>query len=202
MGRVKMTPYHHPTCVTSVWVRSLPKVSITVVLTTKRVTKKAKEWRRKMAILWQFLSHMGSLMAPRLLQLEYPLAPMIWSAFEHFRMSGSTHTGQLLCSFTEAIRVASPFGTNCSCCLCWLNLELVLVALCYFVVGKIGTDTGGALWWLTFECMLLVPNKSSSVFSECTLQLLKLVELLWKRQYWWGYFIANNSVLWSEMNIR
>ena len=77
----------------------------------------------------------------------------------------SIPTGQLLCSFTEAIRVASPFGTNCSCCLCWLNLELVLVALCYFVVGKIGTDTGGALWWLTFECMLLVPNKSSSVSS-------------------------------------
>ena len=43
MGWAKMTPYHHPTCVTSVWVRSVPKVSITVVLTTKRVTKKPKK---------------------------------------------------------------------------------------------------------------------------------------------------------------
>ena len=34
---------------------------------------------------------------------------MIWSELYHFRMSGSTPTGQLLCSFTEAIRVASPF---------------------------------------------------------------------------------------------
>ena len=39
MGMAKMAPYHHPTCVTSVWACSLPKVSITVVLTTKRVTK-------------------------------------------------------------------------------------------------------------------------------------------------------------------
>ena len=35
---------------------------------------------------------------------------MIWSELYHFRMSGSTPTTQLLCSFTEAIRVASPFG--------------------------------------------------------------------------------------------
>ena len=106
--RAKMAPHHNPICVTSVWVRWIPKVSITVVLTTKRVTEKAKKWG-KMAILWQFLSHRGSLMAPRHLQLEYPLAPMIWSALEHFRVSGSTPTWQLLCSFTEAIRVASPF---------------------------------------------------------------------------------------------
>ena len=86
-----MAPYHHPTCVTSVWVRWMPKVSITVVLTTKRVTEKAKKLG-KIAILWQFLSHRGSLMAPRHLQLEYPLAPMIWSALEHFRVSGSTPT--------------------------------------------------------------------------------------------------------------
>ena len=38
-----MAPYHHPTCVTSVWVHWMPKVSITVVLTTKRVTEKAKK---------------------------------------------------------------------------------------------------------------------------------------------------------------
>ena len=108
--RAKMAPHHNPICVTSVWVRWIPKVSITVVLTTKRVTEKAKKLR-KVAILWQFLSHRGSLMAPRHLQLEYPLAPMIWSAFGHFWMSGSTHCWQLLSSFTEAIRVASPFGS-------------------------------------------------------------------------------------------
>ena len=53
-------------------------------------------------------------MAPRLYQHEYPLAPMIWSELEHFRVSGSTPTGQLLCSFTEAIRVASPFESETS----------------------------------------------------------------------------------------
>ena len=43
LERAKMAPRHHPTCVTSVWVRSVPKVNITVVLTAKRVTKKAKK---------------------------------------------------------------------------------------------------------------------------------------------------------------
>ena len=74
-----------------------------------------------MAILWQFLSHRGSLMAPRHLQLEYPLAAMIWSALEHFRVSGSTPTGQLLCSFTEAIRVASVDLCHFSCVLAKLS---------------------------------------------------------------------------------
>ena len=106
--RSKMAPYHHPTCVTSVWVRLMPKVSKTVVVTTKRVTKVAKNWR-KIPIIWQFLSHMGYLMAPKLIWHEYLVAPMIWCNFEHFRVSGSIPTGQLLCSFTEAIIVASPF---------------------------------------------------------------------------------------------
>ena len=109
--RSKMAPYHHPTCVTSVWVRLMPKVSKTVVVTTKRVTKVAKNWR-KIAIIWQFLSHMGYLMAPKLIWHEYLVAPMIWCDFEHFRVSGSIPTWQLLCSFTEAIRVASPFDQN------------------------------------------------------------------------------------------
>ena len=43
---------------------------------------------------------------------EYLVAPMIRCDFEHFRVSGSIPTGQLLCSFTEAIRVASPFNQN------------------------------------------------------------------------------------------
>ena len=63
-----------------------------------------------MAILWQFLSHRGSLMAPRLLQLEYPLAPMIWSAFEHFLIPGSIICRQLFHSFTDVMKGASPFG--------------------------------------------------------------------------------------------
>ena len=47
-------------------------------------------------------------MASKLFQLNYPLAPAIWSALEHFRMSGSAPTGQLLGSFTGGIRAASP----------------------------------------------------------------------------------------------
>ena len=56
----KMVPYHHPICLTSLGVRPIPKVSITVVATAKRVTKKAKKWW-KIAILWLFLSHSGDL---------------------------------------------------------------------------------------------------------------------------------------------
>ena len=47
-------------------------------------------------------------MASKLFQLNYPLAAAIWSALEHFRMSGNAPTGQLLGSFTEGIRAASP----------------------------------------------------------------------------------------------
>ena len=66
-----------------------------------------------MAILWLFLGHRDYLMAPRLLQHEYLLAPMIWSDFEHFRMSGSIICRQLLLSLTRCVRSASSF-------ICWL----------------------------------------------------------------------------------
>ena len=48
-------------------------------------------------------------MAPRLLQHEYLLAPMIWSDFEHFRMSGSIICRQLLLSLTMCVISASSF---------------------------------------------------------------------------------------------
>ena len=57
-----MAPYHNPTCVMSVLVRLVPKVSITVVVTAKRMTKKAKKIG-KMAILWLSVRYNGSLMA-------------------------------------------------------------------------------------------------------------------------------------------
>ena len=49
--RAKMAPQPHPTCLTSIGVRPIPKVSTTVVATAKRVTEKAKKLV-KMAILW------------------------------------------------------------------------------------------------------------------------------------------------------
>ena len=104
-----MAPYLHPTCVRSVWVRSALDRCINVVLTTKKVTKEVKKLG-KMAILWLFLGHRDYLMAPRLLQHEYLLAPMIWSDFEHFRMSGSIICRQLLLSLTRCVRSASSFA--------------------------------------------------------------------------------------------
>ena len=62
-----------------------------------------------MAILWLFDSHKGCLMAPRLLQHEYLLAPMVWCGFYHFRISGSIICRQLLHSFTDVMKGASPF---------------------------------------------------------------------------------------------
>ena len=62
-----------------------------------------------MGILWLFLSHKGCLMALRLLKHEYLLAPMIWSDFYHFRISGSIICRQLLHSFTDVMKGASPF---------------------------------------------------------------------------------------------
>ena len=86
----------------------MPKVSTTVVATAKSVAEKAKKWV-KMAILWFYYSHKGCLMAPRLLQHEYLLAPMIWCDFYHFRISGSIICRQLLHSFTDVMKGASPF---------------------------------------------------------------------------------------------
>ena len=56
---------------------------------------------------------------------EYLVAPMIRCDFEHFRVFGSIPTGQLLCSFTEAIRVASPFVTYASGTTWWPNFLLM-----------------------------------------------------------------------------
>ena len=79
-GWSKMVPYHHPICLTSLWVQPIPKVSITVVATAIRVTKKAEK-SRKMAKIRLFLSHRGWYMAPKLFSHQYLLVPMIWCDF-------------------------------------------------------------------------------------------------------------------------
>ena len=88
LERAKMASHHDPICVTSVWVRLIPKVSITVVVTAKRMTKEAKKWG-KMAILWLSERHNNSLMALKLFSHQYLLAPMIWCDFYHFWIPGS-----------------------------------------------------------------------------------------------------------------
>ena len=88
LERAKMASHHDPICVTSVWVRLMPKVSITVVVTAKRMTKEAKKWG-KMAILWLSERHNNSLMALKLFSHQYLLAPMIWCDFYHFWIPGS-----------------------------------------------------------------------------------------------------------------
>ena len=41
---VQMVQHHHSVCVTGLWVRSVLVSRINVVLTTKKVTRKAKKW--------------------------------------------------------------------------------------------------------------------------------------------------------------
>ena len=41
LERAKMASHHLPTCVASAWVQPMPKVTINVVLTAKRVAKMA-----------------------------------------------------------------------------------------------------------------------------------------------------------------
>ena len=64
-----------------------------------------------MAILWPFLAIRATLMAPTLMPHEYLLPPMIWAEFYHFRISGSIVCWQLLHSFTDVMKGASPFIT-------------------------------------------------------------------------------------------
>ena len=89
-------------------------------------------WRSPGAIrlpIWLKYCHN---MAPKLIWHEYLVAPMIWCNFEHFRVSGSISTGQLLCSFTEAIRVASPFDQNSQ--KFWLFFVLRFFILRFFIL--------------------------------------------------------------------
>ena len=108
LERAKMASHHDPICVTSVWVRLMPKVSITVVVTAKKVTKQAKKLG-EMVILWLSVRHNGSVMAPKLFSHEYLLAPMIWPNFYHFQIPGSIICRQLFHSFTDVMKGASPF---------------------------------------------------------------------------------------------
>ena len=104
LERAKIAPHHLDTCVTSLWVQPMPKMTINVVARAKIVTK-----RQKMAILWPFWAIRESLMALTLMPHQYLLPPMIWSEFYHFRISGSIVCRQIFHSFTDVRKVASPF---------------------------------------------------------------------------------------------
>ena len=54
MERAKMDLHHLDTCVTSLWVQPIPKVTINVVATAKIVTK-----RQKNGYIMTILSHKG-----------------------------------------------------------------------------------------------------------------------------------------------
>ena len=54
LERAKMDLHHLDTCVTSLWVQPIPKVTINVVATAKIVTK-----RQKNGFIMTILSHKG-----------------------------------------------------------------------------------------------------------------------------------------------
>ena len=53
-------------------------------------------------------------MAPKLLKHEYLLSPMLWSDFEHFRISGSIIYRELFLSLTRCFRGTSSFQDQIS----------------------------------------------------------------------------------------
>ena len=63
----------------------------------------------KKHIYWQWSTSIISFTKLIFSKFAINVYPLKCIDFEHFRVSGSTYTAQLLCSFTEAIRVASPF---------------------------------------------------------------------------------------------
>ena len=163
----KMVPYHHPIYLTSLWVQPMPKVSKNVVATAIKVAKKAQKWW-KMAKKLLFLSHRRSFMAPKLFSHQYLLAPMIWCDFWHFRITGSIICRQILHSFTDVMKGASPFVTNASGAIWWPYLQLMQVApsgghicnLCkwHHLVAKFLTYASGAIWWPYLQLMQVAPS--------------------------------------------
>ena len=95
-----MAPHHFLTCVTSLLVRPMPKVSITVVATTKIVTKEAKNGH-----IMAIFSHKEKSYGPDT-YLTW-MSPMIWSNFYHFWISRNIVWTQLHHSFTDVMKVAS-----------------------------------------------------------------------------------------------
>ena len=132
---VKMSPNHLLTCVTSLLVRLMPKVSITVVATAKIVTKKAKTWPYYGRL---FLAIRATLMAPTLMSHEYLLPPMIWAEFYHFRISGSIVCRQLRHTFMDVMKGISPFGRNCEVWPQWM-LNMFPTVICPVKEPDIGS---------------------------------------------------------------
>ena len=83
----KSGQYLHPIYITSVWVHSVHVLKMNIAITTTKIIKKGKQKMRKMAVIWLVLS-LVDVLALRLLQNEYLLAPMIWSNIKQFLISG------------------------------------------------------------------------------------------------------------------
>ena len=94
------------------WLRPIIKVSITVVVTARRVTKQAKN--QGIAILWLSLCHIGSLMAQKLFSPECLLAVIIWCNFYHFWIPISTICRENFHSFMDVMKGAAPLKLLCT----------------------------------------------------------------------------------------
>ena len=83
----RMVPHPHPICDTSFGSLGASFMHKCGLGSQKSDPEGQKCW--KMAILWLFLSHREMAYGQKKSQYEYLFAPMIWAAWEHFRMSGS-----------------------------------------------------------------------------------------------------------------
>ena len=66
------------------------------------------------------------------------LAPMIWSDFQHFRISGSIVCRQLLHTFTDVMKGISPFDRNCEVWPQWM-LNMFPTVICPVKEPDIGS---------------------------------------------------------------
>ena len=85
---VQMVQHHHTACVTGLWVRSVLVSRINVVLTTKKVTRKAKRWW-KISIIWLFWAIGGDLWRQNYFHINFYWHPWLGTIFSTF--------GGLLC---------------------------------------------------------------------------------------------------------
>ena len=81
-------------------------------------------------------------------------------------MSGSIVCAQLLHSFTDVMKGASPLATNASGAIWWTILQLTQIApsggqigtnALHYMLAKFETNSGGITWWSNFQLMQVVP---------------------------------------------
>ena len=115
-------------------------------------------------------------MAPKLLKHEYLLSPMLWSDFEHFRISGSIIYWELFLSLTRCFRGTSSFVTFLLFIPRWehlLHLWLGAYNICHIIIYQ--------LRFILFK----LDFSFGRVWEEQGWRNTDLCAMLWKPSWMW-----------------